>query len=122
MNTANANVSIFRTARNLLSGLLTTAVLSLAAAPALAHSVGACANAIVESCNAQWPDNYPARIACVNSGLNFCETHKHSGGGNNAVIDPTLSARNRVGKVQTAPIFKSQNQGDKVQMPVLIRR
>ncbi len=122
MNTANANVSIFRTARNLLSGLLTTAVLFLAAAPALAHSVGACANAIVESCNAQWPDNYPARIACVNSGLNFCETHKHPGGANGAQIDPFFAARNRVGKVQIAPLPRAQNREDKVQMPVFMRR
>lgn len=48
---------------------------------ACAHSVGACTDHIVNACNAQWPNNYDARIACVNSGLDACETHTHGGGG-----------------------------------------
>ncbi len=109
MNGSNAIAPALRTTRNMLAGVLTTAVLSLAAAPASAHPVGDCVNMVVDSCNAQWPDNYPARIACVNSGITACEAHKHGGGGsaNGAAIDPFFNARNRV---------------DKAQVPVLIRR
>lgn len=49
--------------------------------PACAHSVGACADHIVNACNNQWPDNHAALIACVDSGLTACETHSHGGGG-----------------------------------------
>ncbi|MGD9785869.1 MAG: hypothetical protein AB7E80_09125 [Hyphomicrobiaceae bacterium] len=46
-----------------------------------AHSKGACVDAVVESCNATYPNNYQARIACTNNGITQCNSHTHSGGG-----------------------------------------
>lgn len=48
---------------------------------ACAHSLGACTDHVVQACNNQWPDNYNARIACVNSGITACQSHSHGGGG-----------------------------------------
>ena len=57
-------------------------VSSLGGGPAFAHSTGACVNAVVDSCNAQYPNNYQARLACTNSGITQCNGHSHGGGGN----------------------------------------
>lgn len=48
---------------------------------AKAHAQGQCANNVVASCNAAYPNNDQAPIACVNSGVDACEGHAHGGGG-----------------------------------------
>lgn len=48
---------------------------------ACAHSVGDCVDHVVSVCNAQYPNNYQARIACTDAGITACETHGHGGGG-----------------------------------------
>lgn len=64
-----------------LLSLLAAATLASLPQPARAHSVGACVDSVVTSCNAQFPANYEARIACANSGITQCEGHGHGGGG-----------------------------------------
>ena len=56
-------------------------LVSLLAAPmaAYAHSEGDCANNGISSCNKSHPKNYDARLACANSVLTACASHKHSG-------------------------------------------
>ena len=51
------------------------------AAAVAAHSKGKCVDNVVDSCNATYPTNYAARIACVNNGIDQCNTHSHGGGG-----------------------------------------
>ncbi|PPD30003.1 MAG: hypothetical protein CTY20_04415 [Hyphomicrobium sp.] len=63
-----------------------------ATAPAKAHSQGQCANNVVASCNAAHPNNYQARIACVNSGLDACQGHAHGGGGGHKSASDNLTS------------------------------
>lgn len=47
---------------------------------ASAHSTGVCTDSVVIACNAQYPNNYKARISCVNGGISACQGHSHGGG------------------------------------------
>ena len=47
---------------------------------ASAHSEGACANNVVDSCNAAGGSTEAVNL-CIINGLNACHTHSHSGGG-----------------------------------------
>jgi hypothetical protein len=62
----------------LVLGLLLTGLLAVPM-EAYAHSEGDCANSGISSCNKSHPNNYDARIACANSVLTACASHKHSG-------------------------------------------
>lgn len=50
------------------------------AAYAAAHSEGACANNVVDSCNAAG-GSQEAQNLCIINGLNACHSHSHGGGG-----------------------------------------
>ncbi len=53
------------------------------AAYAAAHSEGACANNVVDACNAAG-GSQEAQNLCIINGLNACHTHSHGGGGGGA--------------------------------------
>ncbi len=72
--------------------VLGLAVVQATTTPAKAHSQGQCANAVVASCNATYPDNYQARLACVNSGLDACQGHSHGGGGGRKSASDNLTS------------------------------
>lgn len=50
---------------------------------ASAHSEGACANNVVDACNAAGGSTQAVNL-CVINGLNACHTHSHGGGGGGA--------------------------------------
>ncbi|MDA7949461.1 MAG: hypothetical protein MPJ78_18525 [Hyphomicrobiaceae bacterium] len=52
---------------------------------ASAHSEGACANNVVDSCNAAGGSTEAVNL-CIINGLNACKTHSHGGGGGG--VDP----------------------------------
>ena len=52
-------------------------------AAASAHSEGACANNVVDACNAAGGSTQAVNL-CIINGLNACHTHTHGGGGGGA--------------------------------------
>lgn len=72
--------------------LLGLAVIHATATSANAHSQGQCANSVVSSCNAAFPNNYDGRIACVNNGLDACQGHSHGGGGGKKSASDNLTS------------------------------
>ena len=76
--------------------------------PVFAHSKGACVDNVVEGCNAQHPNNYKARLACVNSGITQCNGHSHGGGNgvDSASEDLTSGGNDNEVRLQNRRIFK----------------
>lgn len=72
--------------------LLAAAAFGASALPALAHSRGQCANSVVDACNSAFANNYDGRIACVNNGLDACDTHSHGGGGGKKSASDNLTS------------------------------
>lgn len=72
--------------------LLGLAIVQATATTANAHSQGQCANSVVTSCNAAFPNNYDGRIACVNNGLDACQGHSHGGGGGKKSASENLTS------------------------------
>ena len=68
------------------------AAVQAATTAAKAHSQGQCADSVVTSCNAAFPNNYPGRIACVNTGLDACQGHSHGGGGGKKSASDNLTS------------------------------
>lgn len=85
--------------------LLLSTVMSV---PVFAHSKGACVDNVVEGCNAQHPNNYKARLACVNSGITQCNSHSHGGGNgvDSASEDLTSGGNDNETRFQNRRIFK----------------
>lgn len=86
--------------------VLGLAVVQATTTPAKAHSQGQCANSVVESCNAAFPNNYPGRIACVNNGLDACQGHSHGGGGGKKSASDNLTSSGGGGAAARATRFK----------------
>ena len=62
-----------RTPTTLMLAAMVSAM-TLSANNAHALTQGQCADAVVRACNKAFPNNYNGRIACVNNGLDTCDT------------------------------------------------